>query len=195
MGDAPGASGTRDRGLRVLAVLAALLVAGGVALLIVIAGRDVPTVGPSMRPTITGDQSIEIDTEAYDEQPPRLGDIVVLQGPASLRTEVCGAEHPNDSPCAIAAPGYKGVRLIKRVVGLPGNSIAFSADGGLIRDGEPVAEPYVRDCPGNCGLPTPIIVPDAHVFVAGDNRPASTDSRYWGAVPIEAIDGRVTVED
>jgi signal peptidase I len=156
-------------------------------------GREVPTYGPSMLPTISARDSVDIDTGAYEEDDPQVGDIVALQAPAGVRTEVCAVDVPAASPCPQAEPGYESIRLIKRVVAGPGDRVAFDAAGRLIRNGKLVNEPYIKQCAGTCALPRAVTVPPGHFFVSGDNRPRSTDSRYWGAVPVEAIDGRVEV--
>lgn len=183
--------GDVDRGLVITGVLAVLLVAGAVAAYLATRTDELPTHGPSMRPTFTGSKPVEIDTDAYEDGSPRAGDIVVLQGPEGFERRRCGAEHPPRSPCPVADDDYADTRLLKRVVGVEGDSIAFAADGGLIRNGARVREPYIHRCPDTCALPEPITVPADHVFVAGDNRANSSDSRIWGAVPVEAIDGRV----
>jgi signal peptidase I len=153
--------------------------------------RRLPTIGPSMTPTILNGDRIDVDPHAYDYAPPRLGDIVGFQGPANLDAGSCATAHPAGSPCPQAVPGYEQMRLVKRIVGVPGDRIAFTADGHSIRNGEVSAEPFIAPCPGTCALPQPIVVPPGHYFMAGDNRPMSTDSRVFGAVPLEAIDGRV----
>ena len=172
-------------------MLAVVLVGLGTWAIVWYLGRDVPTFGPSMQPTLSRHDSIDIDTGAYDDVPPAIGDIVALQAPQGLRTEVCAAPVPPSSPCPQAIEGYESLRLIKRVVAGPGDSVAFTREGRLIRNGQVVDEPYILECPGTCALPRAVTIPAGYFFVAGDNRPESSDSRYWGAVPEDAIDGRV----
>lgn len=175
-------------------MLAVVLVAGGAYVLINFLGRDVPSSGPSMRPTLSGTGTIEVDYDAFDEAPPQRGDIVGLQAPGGIEEGLCGVSHPEGSPCPVAPSNYERLYLAKRVVGLPGDEVAFSDDGGLILNGELQDEPYILHCPGTCGLPRAITVPEGHYFVAGDNRPRSSDSRIWGAVPLDAIEGRILVD-
>ncbi len=106
---------------------------------------------------------------------------------------------------------------IKRVVGLPGDTVAMK-DGVLSVDGAPQTEPYVMHLhqpsdTGNISFrwqrqflvhsaapvrnydPTsnnwgPLVVPERSYFVLGDNRDNSSDSRYWGFVPASSIEGR-----
>lgn len=194
-GSEAGAGWWRDRGLRNLAILGVVLVALGAWLIIELTDDDIATYGPSMRPTITGETEVRIDFGAYRSSNPELGEIVALQGPKGLGRGSCGAPHPEGSACPRSVEDYQAVRLLKRVVGLPDDRIAFAADGHLLRNGSAIEEPYIRSCPDTCGLPVAISVPPGHVFVAGDNRRRSTDSRRFGAVPLEAIDGRVAIAD
>jgi signal peptidase I len=176
----------------VVAILAACAVLGPAAFWFF--GRDekVPTYGPSMLPTIGGADPLEIDFDAYDRARPRLEDIVALQGPQEAATLECAAPR-SGSPCAAPAGRYGGEFLIKRIVAGPGDRIAIGKDGRAIRNGERLAELYVRPCRVRdlCALPRAAAVPPGHYFVLGDNRPNSTDSRYWGPVPLSAIEGRV----
>lgn len=80
--------------------------------------------------------------------------------------------------------------LIKRCVGLPGDTIRIR-DGLLIRNGCPVAEPYLPEpMDGSFG---PYVVPEGCYFFLGDNRNHSGDSREFGAVPADHIFSRALV--
>ena len=76
------------------------------------------------------------------------------------------------------------------MVGLPGEEVQ-GLDDRLVVDGEVIDDPWH----GSTRTPAfgPIVVPDGMVFVLGDNRSLSVDSRIFGAVPIEALTGRVDV--
>lgn len=94
--------------------------------------------------------------------------------------------------------------FIKRVIGLPGETVEIR-DKAVYVDGRPLDEPYVhflepplsRNDP-EYGLRAeglrdnwgPQVVPAGHVFVLGDNRDNSRDSRFWGFLPIDQIKGR-----
>lgn len=112
-----------------------------------------------------------------------------------------------------------GKKLVKRVVALPGDTVAMRR-GVLLRDGRTVDEPYALHIePGRSETPDerarmrawqlpylatadsasydpdvndwgPLVVPAASLFVMGDNREDSADSRYWGFLPRENVRGR-----
>lgn len=77
---------------------------------------------------------------------------------------------------------------IKRVIGLPGDTIEIT-DGVLYRNGEKIEETYILE-PMRKEIPQHYIVPGGTVFVMGDNRNHSVDSREIGAVPIDHILGK-----
>jgi signal peptidase I len=186
----------RDWALGVVVVLTAcaVLLPAGFWLF----GRDdrIPSYGPSMLPTLRGSEPLDIDFEAYDRAAPSLEDIVALQGPRSTSITGCRGGRRPLSPCGTPAGTYGEMFLIKRIVAGPGDTIAVARDGRVIRNGTPLPEPYVRRCVrfDRCAMPRPITVPAGHYFVLGDNRPNSTDSRYWGPVPRFALDGRVETD-
>lgn len=84
------------------------------------------------------------------------------------------------------------VSYIKRVIGLEGDHVRIESGSVYVND-EKLLEPYLN------GVSTPttgefcdIIVPEGHVFVMGDNRGGSSDSREFGCIPLEKIEGRVS---
>lgn len=90
---------------------------------------------------------------------------------------------------AVVKSAELGQRVVKRVLGLPGDRLVF-ASGGLVRNGEQLTEPYVVHPAGTSGS---WLVLEGHCFLLGDNRAASSDSRTWKQpfTPLEAIVGRV----
>jgi signal peptidase I len=79
--------------------------------------------------------------------------------------------------------------LIKRVVGLPGDTITIE-DAILRVNGTLVPEPYVDHSRIDGLYFGPVVIAPNHVFLLGDNRFASTDSRDYGPVPIDSLTGR-----
>ncbi|MBN1813490.1 MAG: signal peptidase I [Anaerolineae bacterium] len=120
--------------------------------------------GPSMQPNLYYGERVMIEKVTYRLlHGPRRGDIVVVNVPG------------------LAEP------LIKRVVALPGETVEIRG-GQVYIDGEPIEEPWVEYTAAQDFPPT--TVPPLHVFIIGDNRPNSRDSRAFGPVPVDQIEGR-----
>ncbi len=123
--------------------------------------------GQSMEPTLHSDQRLVVEKVSYRFHGPRQGDIVVLK-----------------------SPQQNSELLIKRVIGLSGETVEIR-QGRVYINGQELDEPYLeRSTGGNWG---PIIVPPLHVFVLGDNRSFSNDSRAFGVVPVQNVVGRAWV--
>jgi len=138
----------------------------------------------SMTPTLKEQDRVLVNKLSYDFNDVGWGDIVVFKRPENA---------PGDVP-----------DLIKRVMALPGQRIEVF-NGDVYVDNQRVQETYVLqqgktqrlrgDAIPGCGDATPdaCTVPEGYVFVMGDNRNGSTDSRSFGPVPIEDIVGRAVV--
>jgi signal peptidase I len=83
----------------------------------------------------------------------------------------------------------EGTEQIKRVVAVAGQQVAI-ADAQLVVDGRAVDEPYVDAATIDGVYFGPVLVPEGTVFVMGDARELSVDSRAFGPVPLDAVDGR-----
>lgn len=82
---------------------------------------------------------------------------------------------------------------VKRVIGLPGDHIVIGDDGFVYRNGEKLDEPYLNEQRTNKDNYNDVVVPAGTVFMMGDNRLSSKDSRFFGCVPIEKINGYVVM--
>ena len=149
-------------------VLAAILFVGVRALV-----RNFWIEGSSMEPALRHGQYLLVTRYSYWFHPPHRGDVIVFSLPG-----VQGRERIKAS-----------VDLIKRVVGLPGERIAI-AKGRVLVDGWPLDEPYARPVPYDGG---PWVLREDQVFVLGDNRRFSQDSRQWGPLQIGEIIGKAWV--
>lgn len=89
----------------------------------------------------------------------------------------------------VAFDGPRGT-MVKRVVGVGGDSVAI-VDAVLYVNGEPQNEPYTDPKALDGVFFGPVNVQEGHVFVMGDNRFRSIDSREFGSVPVEDVTGRV----
>jgi signal peptidase I len=119
----------------------------------------------SMVPTLEVDDWVLTNKFIYRSAEPKRGDIVVFES----------SEFGED--------------LIKRVVGLPGDNILI-VRGSLYVNGEQQKEPYLNTELSDQSSYGPDTVPPGHVFVMGDNRADSSDSRIFGPVPEESILGK-----
>lgn len=127
---------------------------------------------------------------------PKVGDILVFHPPtgADPETPVCGRDTEGggtEAPCSQPTAGRSDQAFIKRVVAVGGDTIAIRG-GHVIRNGKQAKEPFIAPCDpssGSCDFPKTVTVPKGHVFMMGDNRGNSDDSRYWGPIPEDWIVG------
>lgn len=118
----------------------------------------------SMAPTLQAGDHVLAEKSAYRLSEPRRGELVVFEAAGALN--------------------------VKRVAGLAGDRVEIR-DGVLHVDGEPRREPYVAHRLNDGDFFGPVRVPPGHVFVLGDNRQNSLDSRSLGPIPEERLVGEV----
>lgn len=156
--------------------LKALVIALGLAMIIrTFLFAPVVVEGTSMFPTLLDGERLIVNKMIYRFKQPQRGDIIVFY-------------HES------------GARYIKRVIGIPGDRVAFR-DDQLYINGEKKDEPYIREeieryqLDGNQWTEDfeEVVVPDGQLFVMGDHRPVSDDSRQFGAISVESVIGRADV--
>jgi signal peptidase I len=125
--------------------------------------------GPSMQNTLHTGQYVLVNKVAYLFHAPERGDIIILQEP--------------DQP---------GRDLIKRVIGLPGDTIKLDGTNVWV-NGTELNEPYITQKHNPDA--NVLTVPANEYFVMGDNRPVSEDSRYFGFVPKDYVVGKAILVD
>ena len=150
-------------------MLAGLAVVLGAVVLARPGYSEVEVGGSAMAPTLADGDRVAVETGAE----PGRDDMVVFDG--------------------AALPGRDPGPRVLRVMGVGGDRLEYT-DGRLVRNGEPVDEPYASGTPLNDFTVT---VPDGTVFLAGDARDNAVDSRMFvehdghGAIPVDAVEGRV----
>lgn len=82
---------------------------------------------------------------------------------------------------------------VKRVIGKAGDTLEFR-DGHVWRNGQELQEPYTKDEIMNYSRTTSVVIPEGMVFVMGDNRNHSSDSRFIGPVPVDHVLGTVVFD-
>jgi signal peptidase I len=121
----------------------------------------------SMQPTLYAGNFVLVNKLAYKIGTPSRGDIIVFRYP----------------------PDPTQVPYIKRVIGLPGDQVHIT-DGKVYINGGLLVEPYLITTTNRGGDWT---VPANSLFVMGDNRNNSSDSRSWGFVPLQNVIGKAEV--
>lgn len=131
--------------------------------------------GDSMEPNLHTGQFLIVSRLAYMDigsfslGEPQRGDIIVFDFP----------NNPTDD-------------YVKRIIGLPGETVMVDQDGNIFVDGNPIDEPYLRDEAYSNRIGT-WQVPEGSYFVVGDNRNHSSDSRSWGMLTEPFIVGKAWI--
>jgi signal peptidase I len=138
----------------------------------------------SMEPTLNIGDRIVVDKLSYDLHGVGRGNIVVFARPPA---ENCAGAPVSD--------------LVKRVIGLPGETISLSGNGYVLINGKRLDETWLPKTvqgttyPGPSGTPYSLVrpykIPTNDYFMMGDNRGDSCDSRFWGPIPKSLMVGKV----
>jgi signal peptidase I len=121
----------------------------------------------SMLPTLRANDYVVVNKLAYKLSEPKRGDVIVFKYP----------------------PDPTQIPYLKRVIGLPGDQVHI-AGGRVSINGVLLNEPYIKVSTNQGGDYT---VPEGSLFVLGDNRNGSSDSRAWGMVPLGNVIGKAEV--
>ncbi|MCX6499928.1 MAG: signal peptidase I [Arthrobacter sp.] len=154
----------------------------------------------SMEPLLRDGDRIVVSRTGFAGEPVRRGDVVVFDGRGSFAPLNSG-----NGPAAdlLAGAGHwlgltgSDTTYVKRVIGLPGDHVVCcDADSRLTVNGQQVQEPYLYEGDAPSQLKFSVIVPDGRLWLMGDHRSKSADSRSLlgapggGMVPLDRIIGR-----
>jgi signal peptidase I len=146
----------------------------------------------SMVPQLQVHDRVVVSKLAYRLHSPRRGDIIVFNAPPQ-------EQQPQPTSHSVVVRIFRGMaeavgvvqdrtEFIKRVIGLPGETVE-GRDGRIYINGQALQEPYLP-----VGTVTsvfaPVTVPTHQVWVMGDNRGNSNDSRFFGPIPFSQVVGR-----
>ena len=148
----------------------------------------------SMEDTLQINDRVLVSKISYNIGDIEHGDVVVFDDPRG------GFEQPEEGALdsvmrnllesiGLAAPQSE---FIKRVIGMPGDTVE-AKDGSVVVNGVALFEPYRKQPDRPIPDFGPILVPQGELFVMGDNRFASQDSRFFGTIPIDTVVGHAFV--
>ena len=143
----------------------------------------------SMENTLYSDEKLIVDKLSYNFVKPERGDIIiflkdeekgnVLEESYKYIKEVTSFNHLADNR----------TRYVKRVIGIEGDEISISS-GHVYINGEKIEELYIKGETYNRDIKFPIVVGENEIFVLGDNREVSQDSRDFGLINLNQIEGK-----
>lgn len=204
-----------DKAKDILEWIACILIAFVLALVIrFYIGTPTIVKMPSMYPTLKQDQRLILNRWGRTTKTmPSRGDIITFEAPTSdsyiypsdFNENDVLAKYSNEPTTAwgkfvhyvleLDVPGVGKESYIKRVIGLPGEHVQIY-EGKVYIDGNELQETYlqpqIKTETENCAY-YDLVVPENSVFVMGDNRPESTDSRRFGCIPLEKIESKVWI--
>jgi signal peptidase I len=154
--------------------------------------------GPSMYPTLEGGSGKDLlesflmgdrlFVPKYETWLKRLGFGKYQRGDVIIFREL------ESKPCRPGAPGKREF-LVKRLIGLPGDTVRVDTDGAVWINGVELDQGFITSLEHGHITPTrsaEVTVAEGQFFVMGDNRPESCDSRLYGTVPISSVAGKAT---
>lgn len=153
----------------------------------------------SMYPTSKEGDRVLISRRVLFNKSLSRGDVVIVEAPLEVENNTSGIaqyqERTGLNYFTYKVMGLGKRSYIKRIIAFPGEHIYISEEGDVYINDELLEEKYLVE-----GLKTPrmgdvydVVVPEGYVFVMGDNREGSKDSRSFGAIPIDRVEGKVVI--
>jgi len=146
--------------------------------------------GESMMPTLENGQYLIVSKISHVlRKMPDYGQIVIIDSRTRRdRSWMDDLTEPMNNYIALFDRSKQGHNVwVKRVIGRAGDELGFH-DGAVYRNGERLEEPYINE-PMEFSMDGTYTVPESCVFVMGDNRNHSSDSRFIGPVPVDHVLG------
>jgi signal peptidase I len=144
--------------------------------------------GHSMDPTLHDKERIYVSKLSHTfSYLPKYGDIVIIDSRVDRKRSFSDELLGNPLWGLFQRNADNGSTYVKRVIGKPGDVLEYK-DHKVYRNGTEIDEPYIKETMGPDGA-MKWTVPDKHIFVMGDNRNNSTDSRVLGFIPIDHVLG------
>lgn len=149
----------------------------------------------SMEPTLDVGQRVLVNRFVYHFQDPKPGDVAVFHPPQGADGGVCGVQVKVGELCPTPTAEKSKDTFIKRIVAEAGDTVSIK--GGLPVVNGVVQQPdgyEIKPCNpsggSGCEMLGEITIPDGHLFMMGDNRGNSEDSRFWGPLPEKWLIGK-----
>jgi len=166
-----------------IAIVIALTINSGVFALSVVSGS-------SMANTLIDQEKLCVDKLSYEFSEPKHGDIIIFLKGETVDGFTGRVENTIDDIFMKLHGEVRRNRLVKRVIGLPGDEININGNK-VYRNDELLVETYIEGNTYQNIISFPLTVPEGKVFVLGDNRENSNDSRAFGLVDFESIEGKI----
>ena len=160
----------------------------------------------SMNPTAVDGDKLLLQRTVLFKKDLKRGDIITFTQPSAIPSTSDPVTYTLSKDAAKATYKEKNIidtifydflgigkiSYVKRVIGVAGDKILVNKNGEVYVNDEKLEEPYLNDATTDQnGRYINLIVPEGHIYAMGDNRLNSMDSRFFGCIPIEAVDGYV----
>lgn len=168
-----------------IAIVITLTINSGVFALSIVSGS-------SMANTLSDQEKLCVDRLSYEFSEPKHGDIIVFLKGETINGFSGSVTNTIDDILMKLHGGVRTNRLVKRIIGLPGDEINI-INNEVYRNNELLLETYSKGNTYANVISFPLTVPEGSVFVLGDNRENSNDSRAFGVVDFESIEGKIVL--
>lgn len=147
----------------------------------------------SMQDTLYADQRLVINRLSYNKKSPEKGDIIIFYKQREIGSFINEFGRSISFILPFMGPDDEEMkdRLVKRVIATEGDEIDIR-DGNVYLNGQQLKETYIKGTTEKSGFELPVTVGANQLFVMGDNREHSLDSRNFGLVDISHVEGKAT---